>query len=176
MDSRDEELTLENVDEQVARVLERLQTPQHLVEPSLERAVRNLQVIYEEKRRVERVWERLNSRVPMLDLPIALETHAEDDTATSQPLRLPGKAERDGNGLLEEHVHTAHRRPVLGRQPRRLRQRRNLGLGLVAALVLITLFAISRHFPALPRLRHHRLRCWPIVCSLHCFNIGRRPA
>lgn len=151
MDSRDEELTIENVDEQVARVLERLQTPQSPTEASLDSTVRNLQVIYEEKRRVQRVWERINShaaasglladqeKMAALDLPGERESAAAGEAATIQPLRLPGKVERDGSGLLA----------VSPKSSWKLRQRRNLGLGLVAALVVMTLFVTIFAWPML---------------------------
>ncbi|HEX7734964.1 MAG TPA: hypothetical protein VF458_08875 [Ktedonobacteraceae bacterium] len=166
MDSRDEELTIENVDEQVARVLERLQTSQSPAEASLNRAARNLQVIFEEKRRVERVWERINSRattpgfqafqenVATLDLPASRESSGPGELATIQPLHLPGKVERDGNGLLEEHLNPSLHHFASGKRPWKLRKRRNLGIGLVAALVVITLFATIFAWPMLA-LRFH---------------------
>lgn len=154
MDSRDEELTLENVDEQVARVLEQLQTSQSAIGTSLDRAMRNLQLIYEEKSRVERVWERLNQHAATFDLPAPQENSASGASVPVQPLRLPGKVERDGTGLLAEHLSRPLSRIEAGQRPRKLRQRRNLGMSLVAALVLITLFAIIFAWPVLS-LRFH---------------------
>ncbi len=161
VDSRDEELTLENVDEQVARELAQLQTSQPLTMTSLTRTVRNLQLIYEEQRRLERVWERLNDRVSALD-PATLHSTAspeqdeDDTTVVIQPLTLPGKATQDGNGLLApypqkpqypqidrgDEENLASRKLQAGKQPRRPRRWRNLGYGLIAALVLLTICAI----------------------------------
>lgn len=161
MDSRDEELIIENVDEQVARVLEQIQTSQSPAETPLDRTVRNLQMIYEEDRRVERVWERINSHasaagllaaqenVATRDLPAEQENDQPGEAATIRPLRLPGKVARDGSGLLEERFHPTLHHPVPSRRRGKLRQRRNLGIGLVAALVALTLFATIFAWPML---------------------------
>lgn len=153
MDSRDEELIIENVDEQVAWALERLQASQSPAEASLDRIARHLQIIYEEKRRVDGVWERLNSHVAAsgilatqehgatLASPGEGESDQPGEGTAIQPLRLPAKIERDGNGLLEEHVKPFRHHSGAGKWLWKLRQRRNLGLGLVAALVVLTLFA-----------------------------------
>lgn len=147
VDSRDVELTLENVDEQVARELERLQESQSPTMTSLARTVRNLQMIYEEQRRMERVWERLNNHVSALD-PAALDSVASlesdegDPPVPIRPLHLPGKAVQDGNGLLRGNFNSLHRKSAPGKQPQRPRRWRNLGFGLVAALVLVTICTI----------------------------------
>lgn len=60
MDSYDEKLTLENVDEQIERYLAQLQERRSSTMTSLVRIVQSLQSIYEEDRRLENVWIRIN--------------------------------------------------------------------------------------------------------------------
>ena len=93
VDSRDEELTLENVDELVAQKLLQLQASQPPTMTSLSRTVRNLQIIYEEKRRVERVWERINDRAFALDLTVSLDSSdAIKQWSVRHRIRHPGSA------------------------------------------------------------------------------------
>ncbi len=152
VDSRDEELTRENVDERVAQELAQLQASQSLAMTSLARTVRNLQIIYEEKRRVERVWERMNDRASALDLTVSLESSEADAPVAIPPLHLPGKAVQDGNGLVRGNFNSLPRKPEPGKPSWRLHRWRNVGFGLVAALILITLFA---PFFAWPMLAFH---------------------
>ena len=152
VDSRDEELTLENVDELVAQKLSQLQASQSPTMTSLSRTVRNLQIIYEEKRRVERVWERINDRASTLDLTVSLDSSKADEPVAIQPAYLPGKAVQDGNGLVRENLNSLLGKPEPGKQSWRLHRWRNMGFGLVAALILITLFA---PFFAWPMLASH---------------------
>jgi hypothetical protein len=152
VDSRDEELTLENVDELVAQKLSQLQASQSPTMTSLSRTVRNLQIIYEEKRRVERVWERINDRASALDLTVSLDSSEADAPVAIPPLHLPGKAVQDGNGLVRGNFNSLPRKPEPGKQSWRLHRWRNTGFGLVAALILITLFA---PFFAWPMLASH---------------------
>lgn len=152
VDSRDEELTLENVDELVAQKLSQLQASQSPTMTSLSRTVRNLQIIYEEKRRVERVWERINDRASALDLTVSLDSSEADAPVAIPPLHLPGKAVQDGNGLVRENLNSLLRKPEPGKQSWLLHRWRNMGFGLVAALILITLFA---PFFAWPMLAFH---------------------
>jgi hypothetical protein len=63
MNSRDEQLTRKNVNEQIERCLALLQDPQPQTMTALSRTVRDLQGIYEEDRRLEHIWRRINSRV-----------------------------------------------------------------------------------------------------------------
>jgi hypothetical protein len=60
MDSYDEKLTLENVDEQIERYLEQPQELRSSAMTSLARILYNLQSIYEEDRRLLDVWTRIN--------------------------------------------------------------------------------------------------------------------
>jgi hypothetical protein len=152
VDSRNEELTLENVDELVAQKLSQLQASQPPTMTSLSRTVRNLQIIYEEKRRVERVWERINDRASALDLTVSLDSSDADEPVAIQPAHLPGKAVQDGNSLVRENLNSLLRKPEPGKQSWRLHRWRNMGFGLVAALILITLFA---PFFAWPMLASH---------------------
>lgn len=59
MDSCDEKLTLENVDEQIEQCLTQFQGCQSSTMTSLARTIHHLQSIYEEERRLEHVWERI---------------------------------------------------------------------------------------------------------------------
>lgn len=152
MDSRDEELTLENVDEQVAQELSLLQASQSLTMTSLARTVRNLQIIYDEKCRVERVWERINNHAFVLDPAASLDSSEADEPVPIRSLHLPGKAVKDGNSLVRENLNSLLRNPEPGKQSRRQRRWLNAGFGLVAALILITLFA---PFFAWPMLASH---------------------
>lgn len=155
VDSRDEELTLENVDEQVARELAQLQASRPLTMTPLTRTVRNLQIISEEKRRLERVWDRLNNHVSALDAAalhsVSLpESDEGDATVPIQPLHLPGKAVQDGNGLLGGNFNSTPHKLEPERRPRKPRRWRNIGYGLAAALVLVTLCAVIFARPLLP--------------------------
>jgi hypothetical protein len=153
VDSRDEELTLENVDELVAQKLSQLQASQSpTMMTSLSRTVRNLQIIYEEKRRVERVWERINDYASALDLTVSLDSSEADKPVAIQPALLPGKAGQNGNSLVRENLNSLLRKPEPAKQSWRLHRWRNVGFGLVAALILITLFA---PFFAWPMLASH---------------------
>jgi hypothetical protein len=153
VDSRDEELTLENVDELVAQKLSQLQASQSpTMMTSLSRTVRNLQIIYEEKRRVERVWERINDYASALDLTVSLDSSEADKPVAIQPALLPGKAGQNGNSLVRENLNSLLRKPEPAKQSWRLHRWRNVGFGLVAALVLLTLFA---PFFAWPMLASH---------------------
>jgi hypothetical protein len=135
MDSCDEKLTLENVDEQVEQLLS---LPQEF-EPStmipLARTVRNLQSIYEEDRRLEQVWARIKSHVPRLSADSSI--NLVEEMPTSQPVLREGKTiqnpdVRSFNSIL--------RRPnKQSQQPFRWNWS-NLGIGIIAALMLITFF------------------------------------
>lgn len=73
MDSRDEKLTLENVDEQIEECLSPSQELQGPTVASLARTVHDLQSIYEEERRLEHVWARISNRVSALNADHAIE-------------------------------------------------------------------------------------------------------
>jgi len=60
MDNCDEKLTIENVDEQTEQCLVQSQETHSPTMTSLTRVVHNLQCIYEEERRLEHVWARIN--------------------------------------------------------------------------------------------------------------------
>jgi hypothetical protein len=60
MDSRTEKLTLENVDEQIEQCLAQSEELGSPTMTSLARIVHNLQSIYEEDRRLEHLWTRIN--------------------------------------------------------------------------------------------------------------------
>lgn len=128
MDSRDEKLTLENVDEQIEQQLARLQGPLPANRDSLTQLVSNLKEVYEEKRRLEQVWERINSRASALNLEPTL-------TQEEQPT-LQQTAQ---NGGFQAIPQRSERRPRL---PRR-RRWRDIGIGLAAALLLLAIAAYS---------------------------------
>jgi hypothetical protein len=159
VDNHDEELNLENVDEVVVQQLASLQTSQ----PStpLDRAVRNLQIIYTEKRRVERVWERLNEHVSTLELPLSLESSAANEPGAFQPTQVPGITALNGRSQEQEKLPIFQRKPAPGKHSWNRRRWRNTGIGLVAALILITLFAT--------------FFTWPIFVS-HTSSLGGPPS
>jgi hypothetical protein len=155
MDSRDEKLTLENVDEQVEEYLSLSQEPQSLTEASLARMVHNLQSIYEEEHRLEDVWARINSRVSALSseradglagreqaqAPTFLARERADGLAGGEQAQAPillTREQADGPfGRGQAHVPTLLRGP--DKQPR-LPFRRGwykLAIGLVAAIILV---------------------------------------
>ena len=156
MDSRDEKLTLENVDEQIEQCLSLSQAPQSPTEASLARTVHNLQSIYEEERRLEDVWARINSRVSALNVEQAdgltgwEQAHDPMLSARDQADRLVVREQADIPMLSTREQTTdklpgqrqAHS-PTLSLRPdkrSRLPFRRGWykpAIGLVAAIILI---------------------------------------
>lgn len=135
MDSGDEKLTLENVDEQVEQLLA---LPQE-IEPSttmpLARTVRNLQSIYEEDRRLEQVWTRIQRHVPSVAMDGSIKL--VEETPTSQPATRGEKTQQNSYG---RRFNSILRRPnKQSQQPFRWNWS-NLGVGLVAAIILISFF------------------------------------
>lgn len=125
MDGRDEELTLENVDEQVEQHLARLHESPSEDRTSLARLVYNLQSGYEEKRRLEQVWERINSRASALNL---------EGIVVQEEQTFPGSQSEQ-----KERVQQFGKR---SRLPRRWRWR-DIGIGLAAAILLLSIVVYS---------------------------------
>jgi hypothetical protein len=132
MDSSDEKLTLENVDEQIEQCLSQSWEPQLQTRTSLARTVHNLQSIYEEERRLEHVWTRINRRASAL----------KSDNAITQA---------DGLQLVQGEKTAPQDAPVerfssvlrgSDKQPRLLFRRSwyKPAIGLVAAIILIAFF------------------------------------
>lgn len=127
MNSREEKLTLENVDEQVEQELARLHDFPPATGTSLTPLVRNLKEIYEEKRRLQQVWERINSRASALDLEHFLDGRS--------PSILQGEQEGASRSVplgTEKRLRLPHRR-----------RWRGIGLGLAAALLLFAVAVYS---------------------------------
>jgi hypothetical protein len=138
MNNREEDVTLENVDERVEQIL-RSQSESAGAQESLTHTVRNLQRVYAEERSLEHAWERITRHAQSLESTMQLNAiekpsnrqsfQGEQKTMQDTPSTRPGNFERIPDGPL-------HRE----RPPRR-RHWRNLGLGMAAAIVLITIFA-----------------------------------
>lgn len=143
MDSRDEELTLKNVDELVAQELTQLQASQSEPTTSLSRAVRDLHLIYEEQRRLEQVWERINARVA------ASPRENNESEETVPPLSFPAQASQDEKDLAVERAPLQLRKLESGKRARGLPRWRKMGIALVAALALLTLCATFLVWPLL---------------------------
>src|SRR5947209_3060510 len=139
MDSRDEEFTLENVDEQVEQLLVRLQTS-HPPKTFMARTIRNLQSLYEEDRRLENAWARINNAASTLNLHNALRE--TDEPIAIRPVPEEKNAWQESTSVHVGSFDSVPRRPARQpQQPRRWGQR-NLGIVLVAAIVLIIIFAL----------------------------------
>lgn len=150
MDSRDEELTIKNVDEQVERELAQLLTSQPLAVTSLTRTVRNLQAIYEEDRRLAQVWERINSHVPALESTTDPALDEVGSATGIQSLHLVGQTRYDEGPERKFQARARLRKVGPGEHTQKRRRWRNAALGLVAALLLITIFATILSRPVLP--------------------------
>lgn len=125
MDGRDEELTIENVDEQIERHLARLNEPPPEDKASLARLVYNLHSGYAEKRRLAQVWEQINSRASAL--------HLEDIVAREEQELSEQQSKQRGR------IHQLDKRLRL---PRRWRWR-DIGIGLAAAVLLLSIIVYS---------------------------------
>ncbi|BCL82253.1 hypothetical protein ccbrp13_47180 [Ktedonobacteria bacterium brp13] len=135
MDRDDEKLTVENVDEQIEHYLSESQTSLPYNAKTTFRAVRDLQSIYAENRRLEQVWARINNHVSALNA---------DNNATSEELSTIQPAQEEKKALPASGRVFSH--PVLHRTSKRSQQPfrwnwRTLGLGLAAAMILLAFFA-----------------------------------
>jgi|GEM_PF-4862052 len=136
MDSRDEELTIENVDERVEELsLVQVSQPPDML--PLARVARDLHSFYEEERRLKAIWERINSR--------AIVMHVDTVAENMDERRFPGSFQ------ASEKVRPAKSRSDVGSlnsiplRPKKLsrvsRRWSNLGAGLAVALLLIAILA-----------------------------------
>jgi len=128
MDSRDEELTLENVDEQIERCLAPSQELQPATVTSLARTVHNLQSVYEEERRLEDVWARINSRVSAEGAQGPTFLAMQGGKKALQDSR--GRGSNSTLGRSAKQSRLPFRRPWY-----------TVAIGLAAALILIVFFA-----------------------------------
>ncbi|HEU5381015.1 MAG TPA: hypothetical protein VFV38_36795 [Ktedonobacteraceae bacterium] len=143
MDSHDEELTIENVDELVEELVQfQLARPATLT--PLSRVACDLKSLYDEERRLKQIWERISRRAPFLDASTM-------PGAVRQPLagNAMSKEKRTGQDKTSLNVGSFNS-GTPGRRPRRPYHWRNLGIGLVAALALIVILA----WPVLSLVRH----------------------
>jgi hypothetical protein len=138
MNSRDEDLTLENVDERVEQLLHE---GKHAGAPApLAHTVRDLQRVYDEERRLEHVWERISSRAQSLESTIQLNTIEMSSTIQSfqgEQKTMQDTSSSTGPGSFQDTPDG----PLQPKHLPRRRNWRNLGLGLAAAIVLIAIFA-----------------------------------
>lgn len=135
MDRDDEKLTVENIDEQIEHYLSQSQTSLPYNAKTTFLVVRDLQSIYAENHRLEQVWARINNHVSALN---AGNNAISEELFTIQPAQEEKKA-LPASGRIFSH-------PVLRRASKRSQQPfhwnwRTLGLGLVAAMILLTFFA-----------------------------------
>jgi hypothetical protein len=154
MDSCDEKLTIENVDEQIEECLAQSQGLQPSNVTSLARTVHNLQSIYEEDRRLEDVWTRIANRASALNSEqadgLAGRELANAPTSPIEGLTGQGPAAmfstiQGGKKALPD-ADGGSLNSVLDRSNKqsRLPFRHSwytVGIGLVAAMILIAFFA-----------------------------------
>ena len=156
MNSRDDDLTLENVDERIEQLtrtqseqVDAFQPPVRIVrevqsvydagaQTSLTRTVSDLQRVYDEDRRLEHAWERINFRTSSLESTMRPDTI--EKSTEKQSFQGEQKTMKDTSftrpGSFED-------RPTGPAHPPHRWNWRNLGLSLAAALVLIAIFAWS---------------------------------
>lgn len=154
MNNRDEDLTLENVDErieQLRRAGNKLVSRAHIVSDlqgvydvrasdPLAQTVRNLQRVYAEEQRLEHVWERISNRMQ------SLESALPADTTEKSRKQLSSQGEQKTMSDTSSSPRTGGFQNMPGgpfQQPRPPHRQRwyNLGLGLAAAIILIGIFA-----------------------------------
>lgn len=132
MDSHDEELTIENVDERVEEFsLFQLSRPPAL----MPRLAYDLKNFYDEERRLKQIWERISSRAAFLNANTMLG--AVDELLPGDSLQAEKRAGRDNTNANVGSFNSGPRR--LDKRPRSPYRWRNLGIGLVAALALIAI-------------------------------------
>jgi hypothetical protein len=138
MNSRDEDLTLENVDERVEHLLHE---GKHADAPApLAHTVRDLQRVYDEERRLDDVWERISSRAQSLESTIQFKTI--EMSSTIQSFQGEQKTMQDtSSSTVPGSFQDTPDGPLQPKHLPRRRNWRNLGLGLAAAIVLIAIFA-----------------------------------
>lgn len=127
MGQRDEEPTIENVDEWVEE-RSRHQASQLEAEMPLARVARDLYTIYEEERRLNAIWERVNSRVPGMHAD-----HARKE-GDEQPWLRPLQA-HEGVGSFNSTPQGFRKRL------RPTRRWRNFGANVAVAIVLLAILA-----------------------------------
>lgn len=123
MNSRDDKLTRKNVEAQVERCLFLLQEPQPRTMTSLSRTIQDLQSIYQEDRRLEHIWRRINSRVSALNALRFIQQTEERSTAVLAQTALPAmyRAKEQSRWLLRLSCFI-------------------IGIILIAAIILIAFF------------------------------------
>jgi hypothetical protein len=151
MNNRDEDLTLENVDERIeqirraqdnqiarGRVVRELQSVYEISPTPLERTVHDLERVYAEDQRLERVWERISQRATSLESPYP---STQEEISQLQSFQGEQKTMRDPSannpGSFQQVPGGSFQPP---RPPRR-RRGLSLALGLAAAIILVGIFA-----------------------------------
>lgn len=156
MNNRDEDLTLENVDERVEqlrstlgeqtvpippiRSVRELQGVYDVDAPTpLAHTVRDLQRVYAEERRLEHVWERISARAQSLES--TTQAHIIGKPSNQQSFQGEQKTMRDTSSTRPGSFQNMPDGPFQPPRPPRRRGWRNFGLGLAAAIVVIGIFA-----------------------------------
>ncbi|GCF10924.1 hypothetical protein [Dictyobacter arantiisoli] len=134
MDSDDEKLTIENVDEQIEHYLSQPQADISATATTIFHTVHNLQSIYAENRRLEQVWARINNQVSALN---AGNISSNVEVSTIQSAQEE-KQVRPTSGEVFSH-------PVLHRAGKRSQRPfiwnwRMPGFSLAAAVILLVIF------------------------------------
>lgn len=135
MDRDDEKLTVENVDEQIEHYLSQPQTSLPYNAKTTFLAVRDLQSIYAENRRLEQVWVRIDNHISALN---ADNDSISKELPTIQIAQEERKTIPASGGIFSHPI--LHRASKRSQQPFR-RNWRTLGLGLAAAMILLAFFA-----------------------------------
>ena len=135
MNNRDEGLTPETIDEQVEDLL-RGRRQAHEPTP-LTRAARDLQRVYAEDERLEHIWTRISTHVQSLEK--TTQPTFNEKPGQIQTFQGEQKTMQDAPTPFEKPGSFQSTPPEPERSPRR-RRWLNLGMGLAAALLLITVF------------------------------------
>lgn len=137
MDSRDEDLTIENVDERVEELL-LFQVSQSPATMPLAHLTHDLHNLYEDERRLKAIWERVNSLATVANADYVPGKASEPTLNGSfQAGKKAGQAKSWSDvGSLDSMPPLARKRP----QP--WCRWRNLAVGLAAALLLVAILAL----------------------------------
>ncbi|HEX7736444.1 MAG TPA: hypothetical protein VF458_16445 [Ktedonobacteraceae bacterium] len=137
MNSRDDDLTFENVDERIEQLMrEGKQTGAPAPLAGLAHTVRDLQRVYDEERRLEQGWAKIRSRAQSLEsTAVSKRTENRESfqggqkTMRDTPFTNPGSFQQMPGGSFQR------------KNSRRRRSLLTVGMGLAAAVVLIAVFA-----------------------------------
>jgi hypothetical protein len=138
MNNREEDVTIENVDERVEQIIRGQYEPADAQEP-LTHVARNLQRVYAEERRLEHAWERIARHAQSLES--TTQFNAIEKSSTRQSFQGEQKTMQDTPSTRPGNFERIPDGPSHRERPPRRRRWRNVGFGLAAAIVLIAIFA-----------------------------------